>query len=327
VNLGDPKFTAAGLLSIAKKLIREERRWSCANSCSIDGGKNITAVEEGQAPIKCAGRCIRRTASTAALRTCYVAEGRISGVVADHSLEIVDLEIDRVRWATTCAHIGRGKRSGAGGAIPRGVGAAANSRRTVNLREEEPVRPAVNEAHGEGLAGEIGGEVVRGQVEHGRSARKRIVRFRAYAENQAPRHGRRDVVDRRQLDNHAVVICDTTGVCGEVEDGIGHLLVGVRILTESTARYKCGVATTAGGTKIIYRRRGSTSARVAAQSAVKRFGAYAQYAVCAQELLRVFVSPGASARYGKAWIRDNLNRSRSCRFSAQHDSCRCHGSP
>jgi|HubBroStandDraft_2_1064218.scaffolds.fasta_scaffold184786_2 hypothetical protein len=44
--------------SIGYKLIREERRLSCADGRPINGGKNVTAVEEGQTPIKDAGRRI-----------------------------------------------------------------------------------------------------------------------------------------------------------------------------------------------------------------------------------------------------------------------------
>jgi hypothetical protein len=105
----------------------------------------------------------------------------------------------------------------------------------------------------------------------------------------------------RQRENDAVV------VHREVENRIGHLLIRIGIPTESAAGYECRRAGTARGAKIINRWSCSPGAGIAGQTAVKRFRAYAQYAVCAQKRLRVFVSPRASAWYAEAGIRDNLN--------------------
>lgn len=131
-----------------KELIRVEGSWNITDSCSIDGSKYVSAIEERQTPIEAPSAW-----------TGQVAEGEIIGVRSGYGVEIVHAEIDRAGHVVR-ANIGRGVRRVTGGTIPRAI-VRTNIRQAVKLRKEKPVRAAVNEASAESLAGQIGGEAVR----------------------------------------------------------------------------------------------------------------------------------------------------------------------
>lgn len=145
VNFGYSKFTAAKFTSSVWELIRPERTVSIRGCGSIDGGEYTSVVEEGKSPVESA--CRRRSTGH---RSRQVAKRRIAGVGSGYVVEIVHAEIDRVRRRIIIrVHIGCRKRRGRGGAIPRVV-VTTNIRQVVDLREEIPVRAAVNEAAGKG---------------------------------------------------------------------------------------------------------------------------------------------------------------------------------
>ena len=150
--------------------------WSSTDSRSIDGSKNVAAVEERQTPIEATG-----------VGTSQVAEGSVSGIGSGHSLEIVNAESDRIRRATCRADIGCGEASqGGSGTVPGGIGARTYRACQCRVWEEEAVRTAVNEARVSVWPAKLVVKLSEVQVEYGRSARKCIVGLRADAEDQLP---------------------------------------------------------------------------------------------------------------------------------------------
>jgi hypothetical protein len=129
-------------------LIRPERTVSIWRCGSIDGGEYTSAVEEGKPPVESARRSIRGTAGTATHWPRQVAERRVAGVGVGYGVEIVHAEDGRFGSRIVIrVHIGRRVLRGRWGAIPRIV-IGTNVWQIIDLREEEPVRTAINKAGG-----------------------------------------------------------------------------------------------------------------------------------------------------------------------------------